>query len=86
MSDHGHDSHAEHAHDSHGHEHWGDYNLKPPGPSTLPKVGPEALFIFGMALTGMLAAISFFSVRLSTSAPKAHHEAHGTADHADHHH
>lgn len=75
--DHGKSGHDSHGHDSHGgghghgHEHWGDYNLKPPGPSTLPKVGIEALVVFGLALAGMLGAISLFSLKLATSA-KAH--------------
>lgn len=81
MSGHGHD--AGHG-DDHGHgghdEHWGDYNTKPPGPNTLPKVGFEALAVFGLALAGMMAAITLYSMKLATSA-KPDHKAHEEAGH-----
>ncbi|MBI3830104.1 MAG: hypothetical protein HY291_11340 [Planctomycetes bacterium] len=85
MSAHGQDSHGhdaghggDHGHGGHGDvhdEHWGDYNNKPPDPSTLPKVPVEALAVFGLALAGMMAAITLYSMKLSTSA-KPDHAAH----------
>ena len=62
-----------------GHAHakpWGDYNARPPGPSSLPPINGPALAVFALALVAMLGAITYYSFVLSAHRP-APQEQHG---------
>jgi len=86
QDDHGHAADA-HAGDEHEHGHWGDYNAKPPAPSTLPPLSTVQLSILGVALAVLLGAILGFSLRLPDARvhdDEAHGGAHGSPDEKAH--
>lgn len=73
--------------EGHGHGHaeqWGDYNARPPGPSTLPPVSALALTVFGASLAAMLIAITIYSFKL-LNAPKPAPEVHTERSHGGEH-
>ena len=58
---------SEHATETHTGDGWGDYNAKPPLPSTLPAISPLALLVLGGALAAVLATLVSASFTLATA-------------------